>query len=99
MGRLITMALMSLQLVASNGLYPPEVQPEFIQWVHKLDPMTYVVDLTRFALFGSAATDPRMHRAVIVLVALAIGSWLVSCLGLRALRRPTEKDIYPEISV
>ena len=61
--------------------------------------MTYVVDLTRFALFGSAATDPRMHRAVIVLVALAIGSWLVSCLGLRALRRPTEKDIYPEISV
>ncbi|AQQ14026.1 Chromosome partition protein Smc [Corynebacterium glaucum] len=98
-GRLITMALMSLQLVASNGLYPPEVQPEFIQWVHKLDPMTYVVDLTRFALFGSAVTDPRMHRAVIVLVALAIGSWLVSCLGLRALRRPTEKDIYPEISV
>lgn len=37
-GRLATMALMSLQLVASNGLYPPEVQPEFIQWVHSWDP-------------------------------------------------------------
>lgn len=98
-GRLITMALMSLQLVASNGLYPPEVQPEFIQWVHKLDPMTYVVDLTRFALFGTSAADPRMHRAVLILVALAVGSWLVACLGLRKLRRPTEKDMYPEISV
>lgn len=98
-GRLITMAFMSLQLVASNGLYPPEVQPEFIQWVHKLDPMAYVVDLTRFALFGTAASDPRMHRAVVVLVCLAVGSWVVSCLGLRRLRRPTEKDIYPEISV
>lgn len=98
-GRLITMALMSLQLVASNGLYPPEVQPEFIQWVHKLDPMTYVVDLTRFAIFGTSASDPRMQRATVVLVALAIGSWLVSCLALRALRRPKEKDIYPEISV
>lgn len=98
-GRLITMALMSLQLVASNGLYPPEVQPEFIQWVHKLDPMTYVVDLTRFALFGTSVSDPRMHRAVVVLVGLAVGSWLISCVGLRSLRRPREKDIYPEISV
>lgn len=40
-GRLITMVLMSLQLVASNGLYPPEVQPKFIQWVHSWDPMRY----------------------------------------------------------
>lgn len=98
-GRLITMALMSLQLVASNGLYPPEVQPKFIQWVHKCDPMTYVVDLTRYALFGTSASDPRMHRAAVVLVSLALVSWLLSCFGLRRLRRPTVKDIYPEISV
>lgn len=98
-GRLITMALMSLQLVASNGLYPPEVQPEFIQWLHRLDPMTYVVDLTRIALFGTTATDPRMMRAIIVLVCLAVGSWLVASFGLIRLRRIREKDIHPEISV
>ena len=98
-GRLVTMALMSLQLVASNGLYPPEVQPEFIQWLHRIDPMSYVVDLTRIALFGTTATDPRMHRAIIVLVCLAVGSWVVSCLALRMRRNIREKDIHPEISV
>ena len=63
-GRLATMALMSLQLVASNGLYPPEVQPEFIQWVHSWDPMRYSVDLMRYALFDTASYDPRMWTAV-----------------------------------
>ena len=98
-GRLATMALMSLQLVASNGLYPPEVQPEFIQWIHKLDPMTYVVDLTRIAMFGTTSTDPRLMRGIIVLVCLAVGAWVASCLALRLRRNIREKDIHPEIAV
>ena len=98
-GRLITMALMSLQLVASNGLYPPEVQPEFIQWVHKLDPMSYSVDLVRYALFGTAADDPRMRFALIVLIGLAVASWVVACVCLRMLRKVPRAAIHPELSV
>ena len=97
--RLLTMALMSLQLVASNGLYPPEVQPKFIQWVHSWDPMRYSVDLMRYALFGTNGGDPRMIRATLVLIGIAVGSWIVSCLGLRHLRQIPEKDLHPELSV
>ena len=97
--RLLTMALMSLQLVASNGLYPPEVQPKFIQWVHSWDPMRYSVNLMRYALFGTNGGDPRMIRATLVLVGIAVGSWVVSCLGLKHLRQIPERDLHPELSV
>ena len=98
-GRLLTMALMSLQLVASNGLYPPEVQPKFIQWVHSWDPMRYSVDLMRYALFGTDGGDPRMIRATLVLLGIAVGSWVVACLGLTRLRQIPERDLHPELSV
>lgn len=98
-GRLITMALMSLQLVASNGLYPPEVQPKLIQWVHTVDPMRYSVDLVRFALFGTTADDPRMHFALFVLVSMAAVCFIISCIALRIIREIPRKDVHPEIAV
>ena len=98
-GRLATMALMSLQLVASNGLYPPEVQPEFIQWVHSWDPMRYSVDLVRYALFGTPSYDPRMWTAVTVLLFVGAMSVVISCVALYARRTWRMKDLHPELSV
>ena len=98
-GRLATMALMSLQLVASNGLYPPEVQPEFIQWVHSWDPMRYSVDLMRYALFDTTSYDPRMWTAVTVLLAVGVGAVVISCLALRARRVMQLRDLHPELTV
>lgn len=98
-GRLATMALMSLQLVASNGLYPPEVQPAFIQWVHSWDPMRYSVDLVRYALFGTPESDPRMWTAVTVLLSVAALSIAISCVALWVRRVWRMKDLHPELTV
>ncbi|AWB84967.1 YhgE/Pip domain-containing protein [Corynebacterium liangguodongii] len=98
-GRLITMALMSLQLVASNGLYPTEVQPRLIQWIHQVDPMRFSVDLLRQCLFGGQPGDPRAGIGVAVLVLLALVSWAVASAGLWRHRIIMAKDIHPELAI
>ena len=98
-GRLITMILMSLQLVASNGLYPPEVQPEFIQWVHSWDPMRFSVDLMRHVLFGTAPGDHRVTVALIVLTAVGVASFLIAMAGFWKERVVVDKHIHPELEV
>lgn len=98
-GRLVTMALMSLQLVASNGIYPPEVQPEFIQWVHSWDPMRYSVDLVRYALFSTSDYDPRMWQAVTYLFLVGVAAAALSTTALYFRRRMRKDHLHPEISV
>lgn len=98
-GRLITMALMSLQLVASNGLYPPEVQPEAIQLIHNIDPMRFTVDLLRHALFGSHDGDPRLPIALGALAFIAVGAWAISTAALWYHRVIMDKDIHPELAM
>lgn len=98
-GRLITMVLMSLQLVASNGLYPPEVQPKFIQWVHSWDSMRYSVDLMRHTLFGTLPGDNRVHIAMTVLGCVGVEAFLLAMLGFWKERVLMEKDIHPELNV
>jgi len=98
-GRLITMALMSLQLVASNGIYPPEVQPEFIQWVHSWDPMRFSVDLVRYGLFSTSSYDPRMWTAVTVLFFVGAGAFALSCFSLWFRRTLRKSHLHPEIKV
>jgi putative membrane protein len=98
-GRLLTMVLMTLQLVASNGLYPPQLQPKFIQAVHLVDPMRFSVDLVRHAMFGSSAGDPRAGQAVLALVVLAVTSWIVAAAAYRFMRVVPRKDIHPELDV
>ena len=98
-GRLITMILMSLQLVASNGLYPPEVQPEFIQWVHSWDPMRFSVDLMRHVLFGTAPGDHRVTVALIVLTSVGVVSFLIAMAGFWKERVVVAKHIHPELEV
>lgn len=98
-GRLVTMALMSLQLVASNGLYPPEVQPRFIQWVHVVDPMRFSVDMLRYSLFGHSPGDQRLMTAIMVLTLFALAAWVISSLGLWKHRVIMRKDIHPELEI
>ena len=98
-GRLITMALMSVQLVASNGLYPTEVQPRVIQWIHAVDPMRFSVDLIRHCLFSAQSGDPRTGTAVIVLALVTVGAWVVASVALWAQRVIPRKDIHPELAM
>lgn len=98
-GRLVVMALMSLQLVASNGLYPPEMQPRFFQWLHTVDPMRFSVDLFRHALFGMLPGDHRLGQALLVLTLLGVTALGVSCLAAWKHRVIMHKDLHPELSI
>ena len=98
-GRVIVMALMSLQLVSSNGLYPPEVQPGFIQWVHTWDPMRYSTDLLRHVLVGNFPGDPRPETAMWVLLGLLIGGILITVLSNYRERVMMRKDLHPELTL
>ena len=60
-GRVLCLALMTLQIVSSGGLYPPETQPAPLRWFHTIDPMTYSVNLLRRMIFGTEASYD--HRA------------------------------------
>lgn len=98
-GRVIAMALLPLQLVSSNGIYPPEVQPAFIQWVHSWDPMRYSVDLLRHVMVGSFSGDPRPEVAIVVLACLFVGGLGVVVLANWRERVMMRKDLHPELVV
>ncbi|AIT61189.1 YhgE/Pip family protein [Corynebacterium doosanense] len=98
-GRLVVMVLMSFQLVASNGLYPPEMQPRFFQWLHTIDPMRFSVDLFRHALFGVLPSDHRLLQALVVLTLIGLGGLALSTFAAWRHRVIMYKDLHPELSI
>ena len=98
-GRVIAMALLPLQLVSSNGIYPPEVQPAFIQWVHSWDPLRYSVDLLRHVMVGSFSGDPRPEVAIVVLVCCFVGGLGIVVLANWRERVMMRKDLHPELAL
>lgn len=99
-GRAVCIALMSLQVVSSGGLYPPETQPRFLQWFHTYDPMTYTVNLLRQMIFhADTAVDPRLVQSLFVL-ALIFGIFLcIAMWGSVKARRLVMKDLHPELTL
>lgn len=99
-GRVISMALMSLQLVSSGGLYPAETQPAFLRWFHTIDPMTYSVNLLRQVIFHyNLSGDSRALTAIVVLAGVLVLFLGIGALGLRRARHWQLKDLHPEVSV
>lgn len=99
-GRVICLGLMSLQMVSSGGLYPPETQPAPLRFFHNYDPMTYSVNLIRHAIVGvDNAADPRAMQAIAVLACVAVVFFAITVLAARKERQMSVKDLHPEISV
>jgi len=66
-GQAITMPL----FFASNALYPVSVMPGWLQWLSRINPLSYEVDALRTLLIGIPSLHPVLDIAVLVVVAAA----------------------------
>ncbi|MBM7365687.1 YhgE/Pip domain-containing protein [Gordonia hydrophobica] len=96
-GRVVSLAFLMVQIVASGGIYPVETTAKPAQWFHPYDPMSYAVTGLRQLISGGI--DSRLWIAVAVLggisaVCLAISTWAA-----RRNRQYTMVQLYPPIEV
>ncbi|ANE04143.1 YhgE/Pip family protein [Corynebacterium crudilactis] len=99
-GRVLSIIMMSFQLVASGGLYPPETQPAFFTWFHTYDPITYAVNLLRQMIFNQTpSADPRFMQAIWVLLFVWVLMFTISTLANRTNKVLRMKDYHPELNI
>ncbi|MFW8622706.1 YhgE/Pip family protein [Corynebacterium glutamicum] len=99
-GRVLSIVMMSFQLVSSGGLYPPETQPAFFHWFHTYDPITYAVNLMRQMIFNETpSNDPRFMQAIWVLLFIWALMLAISTLANRTNKVLRMKDYHPELKV
>ena len=67
-GQAITMPL----FFASNALYPVELMPTWLQWVNRVNPLSYEVEALRGLLVGSPARLPLCFAVLVVAAAVMI---------------------------
>ena len=96
-GKVAAMALLMLQILASNGLYPVETEPEIFQWLHPVNPWTYTVNGFRQLMYGNI--DQRLPQAILALVIVG-----AICVGITALcayrdRKWTVERLHPAIDI
>ena len=96
-GRVATMALLMIQILASGGLYPVETEPIIWKWLHPILPMSYAVNGFRQTLYGNF--DGRLIEAIVVLLvflALFLG---MTALGARRDRMWDMEKLHPSITI
>jgi len=96
-GRIVALALLMLQLTSSGGTYPVQTTPGFFQAIHPLLPMTYVVEAARQAIDGGSAGP--VVIGVLVLLAYAICSWILTVVVARRGRQLTPSVLHPELAI
>lgn len=96
-GKVVSMAFLMLQILASGGLYPVEVEPRIFQLFHPVNPMTYTVNGFRQLMYGSI--DERLPiacGAMLLIIGICI---FITSLCARRDRTWTIKRLHPAISI
>ncbi|WP_026918148.1 YhgE/Pip domain-containing protein [Gordonia shandongensis] len=96
-GRVVSLAFLMIQIVASGGIYPVETTATPAQWFHPYDPMSYAVTGLRQLISGGV--DSRLWVAVAVLVGVAAVSMAISSWAARRNRQYTMEQLFPPIEV
>ncbi|MFC5908379.1 YhgE/Pip family protein [Streptacidiphilus monticola] len=96
-GRLLTLALLMLQLTSAGGTYPVETSPGFFGAIHPYLPMSYVVaGLRRLISGGDLAV---VWQGCAVLAAFALGALALTTLTARRKQVWTLSRLHPELSL
>ncbi|MGB3884660.1 YhgE/Pip family protein [Gordonia sp. (in: high G+C Gram-positive bacteria)] len=96
-GRVLSLAFLMVQIVASGGIYPVETTAKPAQWFHPYDPMSYSV--TGLRQLVSGGVDERLWVAVAVLAAIAAASIAISSWAARRNRQYRMDQLFPPIEV
>lgn len=96
-GRVVSLAFLMLQIVASGGIYPVETTAKPAQWLHPYDPMGYAV--TGLRQLVSGGVDSRLWVAVAVLASVVVVSMAISAWAARRNRQYTMEQLFPPIEV
>ncbi|EGD54906.1 YhgE/Pip domain-containing protein [Gordonia neofelifaecis] len=96
-GRVVSLAFLMVQIVASGGIYPVETTATPAQWFHPYDPMSYAVTGLRQLISGGV--DHRLWISVAVLAGVAVGALAISSWAARRNRQYTMEQLFPPIEV
>ena len=96
-GRVVSLAFLMVQIVASGGIYPVETTATPAQWFHPYDPMGYAVTGLRQVVSGGM--DHRLWVSVAVLAGVTVVSLAISSWAARRNRQYTMSQLYPPIEV
>lgn len=96
-GRVLSMALLMLQLTSADGIYPTAVEPAFFRWIHPFNPMTYTVQGLRQTIMGGSASQ--MWIPVLVLTLVSVGAIGVSTWAARRNRVWTLERLHPPVAM
>lgn len=96
-GRVVSLAFLMVQIVASGGIYPVPTTATPAQILHPWDPMSYAVNGMRQMVSGGV--DARFWTAVAVLGGILIVALGVSAWGARRNRQYSMVQLFPPIEV
>ena len=96
-GRVVSLAFLMVQIVASGGIYPVQTTAEFAQVLHPVDPMSYAVTGMRQVISGGI--DARFWTAVAVLAGIFVVSIAISTWAARRNRQYTMEQLFPPIEI
>ncbi|MGB6245298.1 YhgE/Pip family protein [Gordonia sp. (in: high G+C Gram-positive bacteria)] len=96
-GRVVSLAFLMVQIVASGGIYPVETTAKPAQWFHPYDPMSYAVTGLRQLISGGV--DNRLWISVAVLAGVAVVCLAISSWAARRNRQYTMEQLFPPIQV
>ncbi|MEV4638498.1 YhgE/Pip domain-containing protein [Actinoplanes sp. NPDC049548] len=96
-GRIVSLAVLMLQLTSSGGTYPVQTTPSFFQMIHPLLPMTYVVEALRHTIDGGPAGT--VVTGVLALLGYGVGALALTVAVARGKRRLSSSDLHPELVI
>ncbi|MDJ0341097.1 YhgE/Pip domain-containing protein [Streptomyces sp. H10-C2] len=96
-GRVLTLAMLMLQLTSAGGTYPVQTSPGFFGAIHPFLPMSYVVEGLRHLITGGGLRP--VWLACLVLLAFTAGALALTTVTARRKQVWTVDRLHPELTL
>ena len=94
-GSSVLLVLLTLQLSAAGGTYPPPLLPGFFAAIHPYLPMTYLVDAFRVTISGGELSH--LGHDVLVLVGVTVAALALIVVTVARRQQFSMRDLHPPL--